>query len=697
MTFWADERGVTVQVGTILLFATLIVAMSVYQATAIPSQNAEIEFRHNEELQGQMQDVRNAVIRTGATGTGQPTSVTLGTQYPSRMFFINPPPSSGTLRTTDLGAVGIENVTARAPETADYLDSSRTNLSFSTRALVYAPNYDQYGNAPDTVLENTVIYNRAGEGNATLTGQQLVQGRSISLVTLDGSLSNSQSTTTSIDPRALSPSTTETRSIPVESNGNGNVTVRVATGLGEERWNDLLADQMVSKPGGYVADVSVENGILRLTLLGTDSSGESVTYDLRMAKVGVGSETSETSATYITNVSGGGGASVGETTTLVAEVRDRYNNPVSGARVNASGGVTPTSARTDEEGRVRFSYTANAPGTETVTLAIDDGSEERERVDFDVEATAGGGGSGGTYDVEWIAETGLECDDDFTVCDLNRSQRRSATLTADVTYSGEPVTDTTVDFGLNETGIITTTSNAEATDSNGRVETEIRASETGTVRLFAASGGDADPVVVHVTQSGELPGIIYNEDATPTRGNRGGGPQSGFEFSVTNQLPEDATLTDVRIDPRDSSIDGLSDPSTGEGRYESELHVEAERDGTSDIGNGVSLPATIDIDRDGQQFSYEAPLRQEPRIGGDGGTATFYLYQFERNGNPVEMRNEAVDITLYFENHDPVEFTLNEQDGGDDGGDGGQSADIGFSLSDTSRNNNARAINCLTT
>ncbi|MFB9806135.1 hypothetical protein ACFFQF_12860 [Haladaptatus pallidirubidus] len=249
MTFWADERAVTVQVGTVLLFATLIVAMSLYQATAIPSQNAEIEFRHSKQIQGQMQDVRNAVVRTGATGTSRPISVTLGTQYPSRMFFINPPPSSGTLRTANSGTVGIENVTARSPETADYLDSSRTNLSFSTRSLVYEPNYNQYDNAPDTVLENAVVYNRANEGNATLTGQQLVHGRSITLVTLDGSLSESQSATMSIDPQALSPSTTEMRSIPVRSNGDGNVTIRVSTGLNEEKWNDLLANQMVSEPG----------------------------------------------------------------------------------------------------------------------------------------------------------------------------------------------------------------------------------------------------------------------------------------------------------------------------------------------------------------------------------------------------------------------------------------------------------------
>ncbi len=101
MTFRSDDRGVTVQVGTVLLFATLVVAMSLYQATAIPSQNEGVEFRHNERVQGQMQDVRNSILRTGTTGTSQPTTVTLGTQYPGHVLFVNPPPASGTLRTTD--------------------------------------------------------------------------------------------------------------------------------------------------------------------------------------------------------------------------------------------------------------------------------------------------------------------------------------------------------------------------------------------------------------------------------------------------------------------------------------------------------------------------------------------------------------------------------------------------------------------
>jgi hypothetical protein len=188
MTFRADDRGVTVQVGTILLFATLVVAMSLYQATVVPNQNAKVEFRHGERVQSQLHDVRNSILRASATGTDQPTSVTLGTQYPERMFFLNPPPASGTLRTVELGNVSVENVTASAPETVDYLSDT---LTFGTRELVYAPSYHQYGNAPDTVYENTVVYNRADEGNAALTEQGLVRGRSITLVTFDGELSQS--------------------------------------------------------------------------------------------------------------------------------------------------------------------------------------------------------------------------------------------------------------------------------------------------------------------------------------------------------------------------------------------------------------------------------------------------------------------------------------------------------------------------
>ncbi len=681
MTFRSDDRGVTVQVGAILLFAMLVVAMSLYQATAIPSQNAKVEFRHDERVQSQMQDVRNTILRTAATGAGQPTSVTLGTQYPGHVFFVNPPPASGTLRTRELGNLSIENLHATNPETEQYFDGSEH--SFSTRSLVYAPDYNQYDNAPATVYENSIVYNRGRDGNATLTDQQLIHGKRISLVTLDGNLSQSQSGTVSLDPHAVSPST-ETRSISVQSAGSDPV-ISVPTTLSKEKWNRLLADQ---KESGYVEDVHVEGGILRLTLRGTED-GTPVTYDLRMAKVGVGSGAKTTSEEYVTNVSPLNVMTAGNAT-LVAEVRDRYNNPVSGVTVTASGGTVAQSHRTDERGRVRFEYEPDPSGDGTVTLSIGNNSAERERIEFLVHAVAGdiNGIGGGSYDVEWVASNGLDCNPSLDECTLDRGS--SATLTANVTYRGhsaidgeQPVTGTNVDFGLNRTGILDTSPTGATTDLNGRARTKIEASSTGDVTLFAASGGDADPVTVHVVQSGDVPGIVYNEDVQATDGYQYDGTKAGLVFSVTNHLPEDAMLTDIRIAPRDTSIDTLSDPSRYVGKYRSELYVSAKRDGATDIGNGGPVPRTIDIDRDGQNLN--PPFRQNPIIAGNNGTATFYLYRFLHHSTPVDMSNEPVDITLTFANHDPVSFTLNgNDDGGGNGGNDARTPRIGMRVDDLS-------------
>ncbi|WP_266078070.1 hypothetical protein [Haladaptatus caseinilyticus] len=571
MTFGADERGVTVQVGTILLFATLVVAMSLYQATAIPNQTAGIEFRHNERIQGQMNDVRNAVVRTGATGSSQPASVTLGTQYPSRVFFINPPPASGRLETTELGSIRVENVTTRSPETSDYWDSGRTDLSFATRALVYSPNYNQYGNAPDTVMENTVVYNRADEGDAVLAGQQLVRGRSLTLVTLDGSLSDSRAGTTSIDPYALSPSTTVTRTVPVHANGSGNVTIRVPIRLGEEKWKQLLTDQMA--PDGYVTDVSVESGILTLTLLETDANGEAITYDLRMAKVGIGSNVVSEKPHYVTGVSGNDtGIVEGGRQRLVAEVRDRYNNPVSGASVNFT--LADASRGTTHE-----------LGNETTT-----GQTVRATTGTDGRATV-------TYHLESVSENG----DGIEV----RGSIESI-----------PATDGTFDRERKETLAFDVT----AVRANG-------------------NGGEND---------GEEPPtediIVYQRDGTAVDVD-GDGRAAGIRFTVAGKATQSITITDVGIDAQ-RKLKRLSDPTTNVGKWRSELYVDAdEKNGLVDIGGGVDLPATIDIDQDGWYGAYDT----EPILSGRG-SATFHLFQFQKqNEEQVDMSGRRIDVTVWYE------------------------------------------------
>ncbi|WP_231185082.1 hypothetical protein [Haladaptatus sp. DYF46] len=513
MTFRSDERGVTVQVGTVLLFATLVVAMSLYQATAIPSQNEGVEFRHNERVQGQMQDVRNAVLRTGATGTSQSTSVTLGTQYPGHVLFVNPPPASGTLRTTELGTLSVENLTAIDPETKEYFDESRH--SFSTRALVYAPNYDQYGNAPDTVYENSVVYNRGRDGNATLTDQQLIQGKRITLVTLAGTLSRSRSGAISIDPRALSPST-ETRTIAVRTNGSDPV-IRVPTTLDAEKWKDLLAGQE------YIRSVDPGTGDSVVVTLKGQENGTNVTYDLRMAKVGVGSGTTETEATYITNVSPKN-ASVDGTTTLVAEVRDEYNNPVSGVTVTRTDtGETET---TDERGRVGFEYDAPESGTGTVTLSIGDSS--REQVSFEIHTGEGTTSpSGSYYDVEWRPDefdgSGVSDCNGYHAC-VNVSEGTTVSLPVSVTADDGPVTSATVDYAVNNSTLATITANDGTTlDGNDEATLQVGNERNGTITVYAASGDDVDSATIR----------LMKPPNSSNNGSGGGGP-TNLSYVVTD-------------------------------------------------------------------------------------------------------------------------------------------------------------------
>ncbi|WP_227353870.1 Ig-like domain-containing protein [Haladaptatus salinisoli] len=585
MTLRADDRGVTVQVGTLLLFATLVVAMSLYQATVVPNQNAEVEFRHGERVQGQLHDVRNSILRASATGTDQPTSVTLGTRYPERVFFLNPPPASGTLRTVELGNVSIENVAASAPETADYVSGT---LTFETRELVYAPNYHRYGNAPDTVYENTVVYNRADEGSATLTEQGLVRGRSITLVALDGELSRSQSGTTSLDPRAISPSTTVTRTVPIRSNGTGNVTVRVPTGLGEGEWKRLLEDQMT--PDGYVTNVSVEGGVLELTLRETDASGDPVTYDLRMAKVGVGSGASNAKSRYVTKVSGGG-ASVVENgrRRLVVEVRDRYNNPVSGATVNFT--LAEAKSKTEHE------LDNGTAGGETVRATT--GADGRASVSYRLDSVQGKG-------------------DDAEVR---------------VGIDGTPPAEGAFDVQRKET---------------------LAFSLTLVGRNGGDGGGDDSP------GDGGGGQLKYRGDGTAVDIDDSG-KAAGVRFSVAGNAERSITITDIGIDPREN-VKRLSDPTADVGEWKSEVYVDADvRNGGVDVGNGVDLPATIDIDRDGWYGHYDG----EPVLSGDG-TATFSLYQFRTNGGvQAEMSNSAIDVTLKYELEDgttgSVTFTVSPE------------------------------------
>lgn len=400
MDFPGDERSQSVIIGSLLLFGFVIIALSSYQAFVIPQENEQVEFDHNQEVQSQMQDLRSSLIRTGGIGTQQSTSVDLGTTYPSRTILLNPAPPIGTLQTVDDQSVVVRNASASG-ETGDYWNG--TNQTFATNPIQYRPGYNVYDNAPRSNIEHSIFYNRFDDGTViTKSSQPLISGRSLSFVLVDGNYSQSESGSVSVDTEPVS---TSANRVPVTAD-SGPVTIQFETQLNNETWTELLKNEYVSN-GGHIQDQSFTEGTPNTLTLKLESG---VTYNLRVAKVGVGSDVSAPSTAYITEIQGDNATIPdGGEQKLVAEVRDEFDNPVSGNETCATiaggqnlGDIKQIQTTSDEKGRVSVLFEADdgVSGDAEIEVGyvcngnIPDTSVPAEYVTFEVSVYNTGGNKG---------------------------------------------------------------------------------------------------------------------------------------------------------------------------------------------------------------------------------------------------------------------------------------------------------------
>lgn len=392
--FWDDNRAVTVQIGAVLLFGTLIIAMSIYQVTVVPSQNADVEYQHSQTVQNQMTDVRNGILRAAATGTIQPSSVTLGTQYPSRVFLVNPPPATGTLQTSDAGVIQLTNVSARNAETNDFFEAIKT-WNTSTKTLSYEPNYHEYDNAPIILYESSILsnyYPNAENSPAIpISNQVLVneETNTITLVALNGSLSTTQTGSVSVEPVPLS---APYESVEITPEGDAEtMTLTIPT--------KVSPDLMETRTSLTDVSPGPSNETINITLGGD--------YTLRTARIGVGSDTTEPGPRYLTTSED---TVVQPNEEFTVSVRDRFNNPVGdqNVTVTANGSVEDTSQRVSQSGEVTYTYTGSG---EAVNVSIPGGGVEHKVIFEGGEGGDGGDGDDGSNNPDAIEFTNFQ---DFT-------------------------------------------------------------------------------------------------------------------------------------------------------------------------------------------------------------------------------------------------------------------------------------------
>lgn len=236
MTGSSDDRGVSEVMGAVMVFAIVVTLLGILQTMAVPQQNADVEFKHSQQVADEMVDLRAAALESARTGETTTATVTLGTDYPSRFVLLNPGPASGTLRTTGVGGV---DASAFEPK-----DVCGTDEAVDSRSLVYEPTYNVYDSAPTTVYEHGFTYRKYDDGVQVDNEQSLFRDGTITLLPLVGEYSASGTEKTSVDLASTGMGrTTFTTSDPF--------TVTVPSQLSAERWSEqenLLEDEIASGP-----------------------------------------------------------------------------------------------------------------------------------------------------------------------------------------------------------------------------------------------------------------------------------------------------------------------------------------------------------------------------------------------------------------------------------------------------------------
>jgi hypothetical protein len=499
MSFSGDDRAVAIQIGAMLLFAVLVIAMASYQATVVPNQNSEVEFNHNQEVQNQLQDLRNGIVSTAGGSDGSAHSVSLGTSYPPRTLFVNPGPPGGQLRTLGTHEILIENATATAGgSVGEYWNGA--NQTLNTTAFAYRPNYHELDEAPTTVYEHSLLYNaHPTGGNTTVADQILVDGDEITLVTLEGEIQESTSSTVSVNVRRESGSN---NALSVTNASDGPISITVPT-RSPDAWNQSLPDHAT------ITDTT-DAGTYTIATITLDPD-EHGSYDLRMARARVGgssgTESPDTAAEYLVEIDDGGPVSNGEPTTVVAEVRDRHNNPVSNATlwysINTGSSQKTT---TDGQGRVDI----EAEGGDDVKAWINESgySAALDYETFELRVPTSGGGGGGSYTLAYnwtdtgTQEAAIECYEGNSTCvyDVNADGDNTFTL---FTETSPSVTGADIDFAHNGSTAVDRTANEDAeTDDNGEATADLEA--TGTPRdaeVYVSTTVDSATMLVRVVGS----------------------------------------------------------------------------------------------------------------------------------------------------------------------------------------------------
>lgn len=251
MSLRADQRSQSVLIGAILLFGVLIILFAIYQGVIVPGQNREVEFDHNQQVEGDMVELRNTLLESFSTGENGYVGVQLGTQFPARLISSNPPDPSGSLQSGERRPIVIED------DGLDITNNVCPGDDHRTRSIQYSPSYSQYTEAGTIRLENTLLYHEFDDGTVQMTDQVMVRNQTVQIIPITGNISAGGTRTVAVEP------------IPglLDTSQREGISVTVPTQLSEPQWERALEGEVA--PSNVVVTTGAGGQNLTLTLPGT--------------------------------------------------------------------------------------------------------------------------------------------------------------------------------------------------------------------------------------------------------------------------------------------------------------------------------------------------------------------------------------------------------------------------------------------
>jgi hypothetical protein len=636
--------------------------------------------------------VRDAVVTTGTTGETAPAAVKLGTRFPGRTLFVNPPPAVGRIETGEPRNVTLNvsqaafstDVPGERAETEEgWPTAAATDGNYTSRPLVYTPQYRSYDGGPENItleLSHAVATYPDGERLNLTQTPLLVSGDRVTLFLLKGNLSETGVESVTLEPSAVSAVSDRQRV--------SNFNVTVPTSLTANQFETVLTRGNTLDRGDVIV---TENTSRRAVDVRFPDE-----YALGVAAVSVGRHQEQRRASAVDFVSVEENVTQGESARVVVGVRDQYGNALPGATVTANASAFDGAVQqTDGTGRTAFEFnTSGESGTVAVNVTVnenivsttgtgpfDQSTAENATANVTVEKPSDGGGGGngtsGSWPFWWVSPDAIgqnstltltDCDNESCTVDAGDTD---ANLNLRVTTVGE-TSGANVTYAINDTSVASLNESTSTTNAAGNDTVALRPEANGSfgVRVSATSGGTTATIRVRYQNVNYTPGTAPPSPAvkiTAVQPDPDKLPDSDGEF-VRIEIPTGVDTSGWTL----KGADGSQSLSDRDGTVYFARDVSAFVDQWN-LGPETVVSLTPQLNNGGETVNLlDADGNEIDRFAYGGGSETFSdgnSFTFSDSNAVANRTNLAADGT-YDDTDSPSDWSEEDACQFFDGGDG---------------------------